>query len=149
MEQYLTYDVLRSGWLNVLLVGLTAIIWIWGLVSLVRRNAHTTAGMVEIIWLVACLRACTNMAFTFYTISTAAMSSFSVVLGLWNVGIASSMPFIDAGVLSSVLLIPALFRPADRKRLQWHIMPGIFAGIGAVMVTHFTFVYALVQRPMP
>jgi hypothetical protein len=149
MERYLTYDVLRSGWINVLLAALTLALWIRGFVALFRHDARTTAGMVEVIWLVACLRACTNMAFTFYTISTAAASSTSVVLGLWNCGIASSMSFIDAGVLSSVLLLPVLFRSADRKNLQWHLMPGIFAGIGAVMVTHFTFVYALVQPPMP
>jgi hypothetical protein len=144
MTHYFQDDLFGSGWLSLLLVLISVVIWIYGLVYLRKKQYQSVCGMVEVIWLIASLRVCINTDFCFMICGIGQTEAWLPSYISWSLGKAISMPFIDASILSFSLLIP-LNRASISvsKPIKFYCLIGVVSGIVAVLLTHYTWMLIL------
>lgn len=140
MKYYFRVDLFSGGWVNLLFFTAMIAVWLIGLFCLYKRNYQTAIGMVEVICLIAPLRTCQNLIFAIFSTTGATSYENEMIYYFWRFGISLSIPFIDAIILSLVILIPIVWA---KKPIQCHCLPGIMAGIGATMILYYRLMQML------
>jgi hypothetical protein len=144
MKEYYLHSTMGSGKVGLFLCALTVAIWMCGVVFVFNRNRKLTVAVVETIWLIAPLRACMTMLFLLGLLRQGGeVQAFLVPSAFAN---AVAIPFIEASLLSSTLLVSCLFGKRDQQPPAYHCMAGIVAAIGAVMMSYFVLMHPVLMH---